>query len=103
MGVVLFRLHLGNINSYRPGNTLTRFNAFKIYDGQIHAVEAFMGIMPENTPSGWLNYEVKKPKQAQIFTSVREISGMILVQSSFGVRSLLEASSSFTTAIPRCY
>ena len=62
MGVVLFRLDFGNTNSYGPGNALTLFEAFKIYGGQIHAVEAFMDIMPENTPSGWPSYEVKKPK-----------------------------------------
>lgn len=62
MGVVLFRLDFGNTNNYGPGNALTLFEAFKIYGGEIHAVEAFMDIMPENTPSGWPNYEVKKPK-----------------------------------------
>jgi hypothetical protein len=62
MGIVLFRLDFGNTNNYGPGNALTLFEAFKIYGGQIHAVEAFMDIMPENTPSGWPNYEVRKPK-----------------------------------------
>ena len=62
MGIVLFRLDFGNTNSYGPGNALTTFEAFKIYGGQIHAVEAFIDIMPENTPSGWPNYQVKKPK-----------------------------------------
>jgi hypothetical protein len=62
MGIVLFRLDFGNTKNYGPGNALTLFEAFKIYDGQIHAVEAIMDIMPENTPSGWPNYEVKKPK-----------------------------------------
>jgi hypothetical protein len=62
MGVVLFRLDFGSTGNYGSGNALTLFEAFKIYGGQIHAVEAFMDIMPENTPSGWPNYEVKKPK-----------------------------------------
>jgi hypothetical protein len=62
MGIVLLRLDFGNTNNYGPGNALTLFEAFKIYGGQIHAVEAFMDIMPENTPSGWPDYEVKKPK-----------------------------------------
>jgi hypothetical protein len=61
MGVVLFRLDFGNTGNYGSGNALTLFEAFKIYGGQIHAVEAFMDLMPENTPSGWPNYEVKKP------------------------------------------
>jgi hypothetical protein len=62
MGIVLLRLDFGNTNNYGSGNALTLFEAFKIYGGQIHTVEAFMDIMPENTPSGWPNYEVKKPK-----------------------------------------
>jgi hypothetical protein len=62
MGIVLFRLDFGNTNNYGPGNALTLFEAFKIYGGEIHAVEAFMDIMPENTPSGWPDYEVRRPK-----------------------------------------
>ena len=60
-GIVLMRLDFGDTNSYGPGNALTVFEAFKVYGGQIHAVEAFMEIMPKNTSSGWDNYEVKKP------------------------------------------
>jgi len=33
----------------------------EVYGGQIHAVEAFIRIMPANTPSGWPSYPVKKP------------------------------------------
>jgi hypothetical protein len=29
------------------------WEAFKVYGGQIHAVEAFMRVMPATTPSGW--------------------------------------------------
>jgi hypothetical protein len=61
LGIVLMRLDFGDTKSYGPGNALTCFEAFKVYGGQIHAVEAFIRIMPANTPSGW-NYEVKKPK-----------------------------------------
>jgi hypothetical protein len=61
LGIVLMRLDFGDTNSYGPGNALTCFEAFKVYGGQMHAVEAFIRIMPANTPSGW-NYEVKKPK-----------------------------------------
>jgi hypothetical protein len=61
LGIVLMRLDFGDTNSYGPGNALTCFEAFKVYGGQIHAVEAFIRIMPVNTPSGW-PYEVKKPK-----------------------------------------
>jgi hypothetical protein len=61
LGIVLMRLDFGDTKSYGAGNALTCFEAFKVYGGQIHAVEAFIRIMPANTPSGW-NYEVKKPK-----------------------------------------
>jgi len=62
LGIVLMYLDFGDTNSYGPGNALTTFEAFKVYGGQLHAVEAFIKIMPANTPSGWSNYEVKKPK-----------------------------------------
>jgi hypothetical protein len=61
MGIVLMYLDFGDTNSYGPGNALTTFEAFKVYGGQLHAVEAFIRIMPANTPSGWPNYPVKKP------------------------------------------
>ena len=62
MGIVLMYLDFGDTNSYGPGNALTTFEAFKVYGGQLHAVEAFIKIMPVNTSSGWSNYEVRKPK-----------------------------------------
>jgi hypothetical protein len=62
MGIVLMYLDFGDTNSYGAGNALTTFEAFKVYGGQLHAVEAFIKIMPANTPSGWSNYEVRKPK-----------------------------------------
>ena len=33
--------------------SLVTFQAFKIYRGQVHAVEAIFEGMPANTPSGW--------------------------------------------------
>jgi hypothetical protein len=62
MGNVLLWMDFGDTGSYGAGNALTTFEAFKIYGGQIHAVEAFIRILPANTPNGWPNYEVKKPK-----------------------------------------
>jgi hypothetical protein len=32
---------------------LVTFEAFKIYGGQVHAVEAVFESMPANTPRGW--------------------------------------------------
>ena len=53
LGIVLLRMNFGDTGSYGPGNALIVWEAFKVYGGQIHAVEAFMRVMPANTPSGW--------------------------------------------------
>ena len=36
-----------------PQTVLVTFEAFKIYGGQVHAVEAVFESMPQNTPRGW--------------------------------------------------
>jgi hypothetical protein len=61
VGVAVLRMDFGDTNSYGPGNALVVSEAFKIYGGQIHAVEAFMRVMKAGTPSGW-NYEMKKAR-----------------------------------------
>jgi hypothetical protein len=53
MGIVLLRMNFGDTGSYGPGNALIVWEAFKVYGGQIHAVEAFMKIMPASAGSGW--------------------------------------------------
>jgi hypothetical protein len=53
LGIVLLRMNFGDTGSYGPGNALIVWEAFKVYGGQIHAVEAFMKVMPANTRSGW--------------------------------------------------
>ena len=53
LGIVLLRMNFGDTGSYGPGNALIVWEAFKVYGGQIHAVEAFMKVMPAATPSGW--------------------------------------------------
>ena len=35
------------------GKALVTFEGFKIYGGQVHAVEAVFKSMPLNTPPGW--------------------------------------------------
>jgi len=44
MGIVLLRMNWGVREPM--GDQLTAFEAFKVYDGQIHAVEAFIRILP---------------------------------------------------------
>jgi hypothetical protein len=53
LGIVLYYMDFGDTNSYGPGKALTLWEAFKVYDGKIHAVEAFMKIMPAGAGSGW--------------------------------------------------
>jgi hypothetical protein len=52
LGIVLLRLHWGVREP--NGDQLTAFEAFKVYDGKIHAVEAFIRILPlELAKGGW--------------------------------------------------
>jgi hypothetical protein len=53
MGIVLLRMNFGDTGSYGAGNALIVWEAFKVYGGQIHAVEAFMRVMPAAAGSGW--------------------------------------------------
>jgi hypothetical protein len=53
LGVVLLRLDFGKGSSRVAGDSLIVWEAFKVYGGQIHAVEAFMKNMPLGTASGW--------------------------------------------------
>lgn len=53
LGIVLLWMNFGQTGSYGPGNSLIVWEAFKVYGGQIHGVEAFMKVMPETTQRGW--------------------------------------------------
>jgi hypothetical protein len=53
LGIALLRMNFGQTNSYGAGNALIVWEEFKVYGGQIHAVEAFMKIMPAAMGSGW--------------------------------------------------
>jgi hypothetical protein len=53
LGIVLLRINFGYTGSYGPNNALEVWEAFKVYGGQIHAVNAFMKIMPVGVDSGW--------------------------------------------------
>jgi hypothetical protein len=57
-GVVLLRMDFGPGSLFpskdRPaGQTLSVFEAFKVYGGQVHAVEAFMKAKPGDAALGW--------------------------------------------------
>jgi hypothetical protein len=53
LGIVLLRMNFGDTGSYGAGNSLIVWEAFKVFGGQIHAVEAFMRVMPDAAGSGW--------------------------------------------------
>jgi len=53
LGIVLLRMDFGKGSTRTPGDSLQVWEAFKVYGGQIHAVEAFMKNMPLGTGSGW--------------------------------------------------
>lgn len=56
MGTVLFRLDFGRGSLPGPANagkSLVTFEAFKVYGGQVHAVEAIFEGAPLGAPSGW--------------------------------------------------
>jgi hypothetical protein len=46
---------------YGDGNGLMVWEAFKVYGGEIHGVEAFMKVMPVAAPSGW-DTDVRHPR-----------------------------------------
>jgi hypothetical protein len=56
-GIVLLWMNLGDTNSYGPGNALVTFEAFKVWGGEIHAVNAFFRILPKDTQRGWPSAE----------------------------------------------
>jgi len=53
LGIVWFRLDFGAGSTQGTANKLIVWEAFKVYGGQIHAVEAFMEVVPVGTGSGW--------------------------------------------------
>ena len=60
LGITLLRINFGRADRYGVGNALMVWEAFKVYGGQIHAVEAFMKIMPADAGSGW-DADVRRP------------------------------------------
>ena len=52
-GTVLIWMNFGDTGTYGAGNSLIVYEGFKVYGGQLHAVEAFMKVMPKDTQRGW--------------------------------------------------
>lgn len=53
LGIVLLYLDFGQTSRYGKGRKLVTFEAFKIYGGQIHAVNAVLRITSLSATSGW--------------------------------------------------
>jgi hypothetical protein len=56
-GIVLLWMNFGFTNSYGPGNALVTLEAFKVWAGEIHAINAFFRILPKETQRGWPSAE----------------------------------------------
>ncbi len=52
-GIVVLWMNFGDTGSYGAGNALVLFEAFKVFGGQMHAVQAFMKVLPKDTQRGW--------------------------------------------------
>jgi hypothetical protein len=52
-GTVVIWMNFGDTGTYGAGNALVLFEAFKVYGGQMHAVQAFMKVLPKDTQRGW--------------------------------------------------
>lgn len=53
LGIVLLRMDFGPGATFDGKSSLNVWEAFKVYDGQVHAVEAFMEAIDIGAPSGW--------------------------------------------------
>jgi hypothetical protein len=53
LGIVALRMNFGPGSLMRGEGELSVFEMFKIYNGRINAVEAFMRTVPPNTPFPW--------------------------------------------------
>ena len=52
-GVGLLWMNFGDTGTYGEGNALVVYEAFKVYGGEIHVVQAFMKVLPKDTKRGW--------------------------------------------------
>ncbi len=52
-GIVWLRMNFGARSTFNAETSLSVWEAFKVYDDRIQAVEAFMEQVPYGTPDGW--------------------------------------------------
>jgi hypothetical protein len=56
-GIVLLWMNLGDTGAFGPNTALVTFQAFKIWDGSIHAMNIFRALLPKETERGWPSAE----------------------------------------------
>ena len=56
-GTVLLWMNFGDTASYGPGEALVTFEAFKVWGGQIHAINAFFSFLPARMQRFWPSEE----------------------------------------------
>lgn len=52
-GTVLLWMNFGYTGSYGPDTVLVTFEAFKVWGGSVHAINAFFDFLPIGTPRRW--------------------------------------------------
>lgn len=61
-GIVLLWMNFGDTGSYEPGNALLTFEAFKVWGGQIHSINAFLTTRPQALGRSWPSSDpVRRP------------------------------------------
>ena len=61
-GTVLLWMNFGDTGSYEPGHALITFEAFKVWGGEIHSINAFLRTQPQATARFWASSDpIPKP------------------------------------------
>jgi ketosteroid isomerase-like protein len=80
-GVVLLWMNFGDTNSYGPGNALVTYEAFKIWGGEIQAVNAFFATLPVATDRGWATLDANDiPAPGSIEARLRRMEDEAAIQ-----------------------
>jgi hypothetical protein len=97
LGVVVLRMNFGAGSVMNDNNNyLDVFESFKIYSGQIQAVEAFMQKIPKGTTFGWVYVasETARPLSTGATRSTGKLvataRGIVIPSGSFSDRIVLE-------------
>ena len=56
-GIVVLWMNLGDTGAFGRDTALVTFQAFKIWGGAIHAMNAFRALLPKETDRGWPSVE----------------------------------------------